>query len=72
MNDFQRELKYLRDRISRAVSTEECNEIKRFVNWFFDKWSLEMNPTDPEWIKIKNELKENLEKRYSHFSRKFI
>lgn len=72
MTEFDKDLQYITHIFNRSNTISELNELRRLFKHFLDKWSVRLSPTDPTFIKIKQDWGEKIEEKYKKISKLYI
>jgi hypothetical protein len=72
MKEFMNDLNYVNQQIDKSVTVHDINAVRRLKRGFFDKWCVKMSPTDPEWIKVQNNVNEKFFKKEQRISRAYL
>lgn len=56
MTEFEKELKYVKDKFSKIIIPDELSAAKRLKREFVDKYITLISPTDKRFLEIQNEL----------------
>ena len=58
MTQFDKELKYVKDTMSKVITPVELSNAKRLKREFLDTYVVLISPTDKHFLNIQNELNE--------------
>ena len=58
MNEFDKDLKFVKDKYTEVIHPDDLSKAKSFKRWFVDKYTVLISPLDKTFIKIQNELNE--------------
>lgn len=72
MNEYEKDLRYLKHQLNTAHMLDQLNAAKRTLRHFEDKWMIQLSATDPRFQKDRNELNEIYNEKYTRISRAYL
>jgi uncharacterized protein (DUF39 family) len=72
MNEFERELAYVKKTINSVITPDDLNAAKRLKTSFFDKYIVKVSPTDKTWIQTMDELNELEREKTRHITSAYL
>lgn len=72
MTEYEKDFKYVKERLTAAFMMDQLNAAKRELRHFEDKWMIKLSATDPKFQKDRHELNQLHQEKFTYISKAYL